>query len=282
MSLYTAFTVAKRSGGTRRILAPGPELKLVQRWILDHVLAGLDLHGAAHGFRAGRSVLSNAAVHAGRHVVVNLDLADFFPSISFPRVVAVFRDMGLAVAVGLALLCTADLGGARCLPQGAPTSPAIANLVCRPLDSQLHEAACRQGFDYTRYADDLSFSSLDPHASVAGLIASVTGLVGRDGFRIRSEKTAVMRIGQRQTVTGLVVNNARPSVTRGSLRRFRAALYQIERDGPSGKHWGGTGDVLDQIAGFAAWVTMIDREKGSALRARVRGIRERYAPGGGS
>ena len=171
---YVQFEVPKRTGGTRVLAAPKPEIAAVQERILETILAKVPLDDAAHGFVTGRSTVTNARPHQGRDLVINLDLSDFFPSVTFPRVRGVFRSFGYspAVATILALLCTESprrtlaygertyhvAVGPRALPQGACTSPAISNLVARKLDRRLRGLSDKHGLTYTRYADDLTFS----------------------------------------------------------------------------------------------------------------------------
>lgn len=292
---YARFAIPKKTGGARVISAPMPRLKAAQEWILRNILDRVEAHDAAHGFRAGRSIVTNAEPHAGADAVVNLDLEDFFPSISYRRVRGVFRALGYseAAATVFALLCTAaeveevELDGVtyfvevseRRLPQGAPSSPAITNALCRRLDRRLAAVAADLGFAYTRYADDLTFSGSG--ASLAGmcnLLGRVRAVVAHEGLRVNERKTRVLRRSRRMEVTGLVVNDERPAVSRETLRRFRATLYQIEKDGPEGKRWNGSRDVLASILGFANFVAMVDPAKGEPLRARVRAILDRYGP----
>ena len=171
---YIRFEIPKKTGGTRRISAPMPRLKHAQRWILDNLLDKVALHDAAHGFRKQRSIVSNARPHVGADIVLNLDLKDFFPTLEYKRIRGAFRGLGYgeAAATIFALLTSEPevdeveldgqtfyvANGARRLPQGAPTSPAITNIVCRRMDARLASAAAKLGFTYTRYADDLTFS----------------------------------------------------------------------------------------------------------------------------
>ena len=168
---YVYFEVPKRSGGKRMLASPQKKLAAAQRWVLERVLEKLPLEDAAHGFVRARSTVSNALPHVGRDVVVNLDLSDFFPTITFARVRGLFQRMGYspAAATVLALLVTecerreVTYAGQRywvavrdrALPQGACTSPALSNLVARKLDRRLRGVADKMGFVYTRYADDL-------------------------------------------------------------------------------------------------------------------------------
>ncbi len=287
-SHYVRFDLPKKTGGTRRISAPMPRLKWLQTWILQHVLEPVAASTHAHGFRPGRSIVTNAEAHVGAKVVVNIDLADFFPTVTYPRVKGLFRSLGyseeLATIFGLA--CTEpDVAeveldgktyfvheGARHLPQGAPSSPAITNLICRRLDARVAALAGQLGFTFTRYADDFTFSTASDAPDIGRLLGRLNRIVKEEGFSIHRKKTRVLRRGRRQEVTGLVINDGRVTVPRDALKRFRALLFQIERDGPEGKRWGASKDVLSSIHGFASFVMMVDREKGGQLMARVRKI----------
>ena len=293
VSHYRRFRIPKKTGGLRLISAPMPRLKRAQRWVLEHILEPVEPHPAAHGFRKGRSIVSNAAPHVAADVVVNLDVAEFFPTVSYRRIRGMFRRFGYGeqVATILALLCSepeaeeVELDGRvyhvarteRFLPQGAPTSPAITNIICRGLDARLARVAEGLGFRYTRYADDMTFSGAGTAAAenVGRLLRRARFVIGREGFRVHPDKLRVLRRGRRQEVTGLVVNR-RVNVPRTALRRFRAVLYQIERDGPAGKRWGDGPDVLAAIEGFANFVAMVDPDRGADLRRRVAAIRERH------
>ncbi|MEZ0231082.1 MAG: reverse transcriptase family protein, partial [Planctomycetota bacterium] len=292
VSHYRTFKLKKKTGGERVISAPMPRLKNLQRWILESVLDKVALHPAAHGFRHERSILSNAQPHVGSPIVVNLDLKDFFPSIRYPRVKGLFRWLGYSeqVATILALVTTAPdveevvLDGTRWfvattqrrLPQGAPTSPAITNVLCDRLDRRLTTAAAVLGFTYTRYADDLTFSAKpDLQVDVGKLLRRTKWLVEKDGLEVHPKKTRVLRKASRQEVTGLVVN-AKAAVPREALRRFRAVLQQIDKHGPKGKKWGESDDVLASIDGFANYVFMINPAKGAALKSKVAALWKKY------
>jgi retron-type reverse transcriptase len=293
ISHYRRFAMPKKAGGVRIISAPMPRLKRAQYWVLDNVLARAPVHPAAHGFLAGRSIVSNAAPHVGQAVVINVDLKDFFPSIGMPRVRGVFRQIGYGkqVATTLALLCTESATedvqvdgetfhvayGPRVLPQGAPTSPTLTNILCRRLDARLQGAAARLGFRYTRYADDLTFSGDESVRKLAAkLLWRVRQIVVDEGFTPHPDKQHVMRNHARQSVTGIVVNE-KPAVNRDTLRRFRATLFQVEKDGPVGKQWNGNDNVLAALEGYAHFIRMVDAGKGTPLLARVRAARAKWS-----
>ncbi|MDY6803738.1 MAG: reverse transcriptase family protein [Cyanobacteriota bacterium] len=292
VSHYIRFKIPKKTGGDRLISAPMPRLKSAQTWILTDILEKLPLHDAACGFRSGRSILTNAEPHVGADVIINFDLKNFFPSISYKRVKGLFRSFGYseAVATILGLLATeaeteeVELDGQtyyvalgdRHLPQGSPASPAITNIMCRRLDRRLAGMAAELGFVYTRYADDLTFSASGENLRhICNILRRTESIVTHEGFALNQDKTRIMRKNRRQEVTGVVVNE-KPTVCRKELRRFRATLYQIELDGPDGKRWGNTDNVLAAIEGFANFVAMVNPDKGMELVARVKRIKERY------
>ncbi len=303
VSHYVRFRLPKKTGGERLISAPMPRLKRAQLWVLKEILEKLTLHEAAHGFVRGRSIVSNARPHVGHALLINVDLKDFFPTVGYPRVKGLFQSLGYSeeVATLLGLLCTEPevqelvldgrtyyvASGPRKLPQGAPTSPAITNLLCRRLDRRLQAMATELGFVYTRYADDLTFSARgEDVGQAAEVLRRLSRIVGHEGFVIHPNKTRVLRRGRRQEVTGVVVNH-KPGVPAEVLHRFRATLFQIEKDGPAGKRWGASKNVLASIRGFASYVRMVDPARGTPLCARVAAILAKYGgkprpPGSGS
>ncbi|WP_225782822.1 reverse transcriptase family protein [Xenophilus sp. Marseille-Q4582] len=281
---YRRFTLPKKSGGERLISAPMPRLKRAQYWVLDNILAKVPAHDAAHGFLPGRSVVGNAQPHCGQEVVVNLDVKDFFPSIGFGRIKGVFTHLGYAepVATVLALLCSENradelqvdgerwfVGGAagqRVLPQGAPTSPMLTNLLCRRLDRRLAGLARTLGFAYTRYADDLSFSASGEAAQRVGpLLRRVRWILRDEGFEPHPDKERVMRKGARQEVTGIVVNAAQPGVSRQSRRALRAALHRARTAGAGPAHWQGEPASRERLLGYAHFVQGVNEAQGRAL-----------------
>jgi RNA-directed DNA polymerase len=292
VSHYVRFRIPKKTGGYRAISAPLPRLKQAQQWILDHILDAIPLHSHAHGFRRGRSIVTNAQPHVGALVVVNMDLQDFFPSISYPRVKGVFISLGYSevVATILGLICTepevtqVELDGRnyylaqseRHLPQGAPSSPALTNVLCRRLDRRLEGLATSRGFVYTRYADDLTFSTTDPEKlrDIGNILQGATSIIAHEGLTVHPDKTRILRQSQHQEVTGVVVNE-KLNIDRTTLKKFRATLYQIEKDGLAGKSWG-SGDLLMAIEGFANYVSMVNPAKGQDFLAQVKRIRKLY------
>src|SRR5215470_11676141 len=282
---YHRWWVPKRDGSQRLISAPKPELKAVQRWITREITEHLPVHGAAHGFLTGRSIVTNAQIHAGARIVVKLDIRGFYPTVTMRRVKGLLRRAGLGeqVATLMALLATESPReevvthgrthyvaiGPRSLPQGAPTSPSITNALCLRLDCRLSGLARKLGCRYTRYADDLTFSWHGRDKSdVGALLRAVRMIVRAEGFEIHTAKTRVMRKGARQKVTGLVVNAVREGVPpvrvpRKTVRQLRAAIKNRELGRP------GKGESLEHLKGMAAFVMMTDSARGSAFMARI-------------
>jgi retron-type reverse transcriptase len=291
VSHYVRFQIPKKSGGTREIAAPQPRLAAAQKWVLDHVLSKLPVGPAAHGFVPGRSTVTNAAPHVRRAVVVNLDLRDFFPTVTFPRVRGAFEGLGYspAVATVLALLATEAprrtveydgrkyhvAVGPRALPQGACTSPALSNLVARKLDRRLEGLARKLGWTYTRYADDLTFSGdalvpkgqKDPKG-VAWLLARTRHIVEAEGFEVNEKKLRVQRRNTAQLVTGIVVNE-KPSASRRERRRLRAVLHRARFEGLEKQNRAGHPRFAAALRGHVAYVSMVNPEQGRKLQVRL-------------
>lgn len=293
--------IAKRHGETRLIEVPKPRLKLIQRELLHAILDRVPPHRAAHGFRAGRSVRTFAEPHAGRAVVLRMDLRDFFPSVSAVRVQAIYQTAGYPEAVArlLAGLSTnwppaavfdAMPGGCQVpgattqppsssrwraeavyarphLPQGAPTSPAVANLAAFWLDCRLAALAESMGATYTRYADDLAFSGDAALArSHRRLHAQVAAIALDEGFEVNTRKTRLMRASVRQRLAGVIVND-HPNVPRADFDRLKAVLCNCICHGPQSQNREQRANFRAHLAGSIAYVGMLNAERGRRLRA---------------
>lgn len=290
---YTTHTIPKRDGSDRQICAPKKQLKWVQKQILKHILSKVPPHPAAHGFVNGRSTVSNATPHVGAELVVKFDLKDFFPTVHYFRVMGLFASLGYPVgncmfgtdddanqiAPVLARLCcyTPDpkQWGSATLPQGAPTSPAISNLVCRRLDARLQGLAEANKGTFTRYADDLTFSFPKAEGMNLGRFRWwVDQVCQQEGFIVNQEKFRVIRASQRQVVTGIVVNDA-PRVPRELRREIRAILHNCEThdiESQAKRHPRFQGNVAafcQYLRGIAAYLNMVQPDKGAALLRRV-------------
>jgi hypothetical protein len=274
---YVEFEIPKARGGTRRISAPRARLRRVQRILLDQILGRVPLHDACHGFVAGRSTVTNARPHQRAAIVLKLDLKDFFPTVHYRRVKGLFEQLGYnaEVAGTLAGLTTlrpklpdGTVVWPGMLPQGAPTSPALANLACRRLDHRLARLAERCGAVYTRYADDLTFSfARPPEVRIGRFLWWVDGICQQEGFNERPDKRRILRAKHQQRVTGLVVN-AGVHVPRADRRRFRAILHNCARHGVAAQARDRE-DFEAYLAGYAAYVRMVDPVLGKRYQDEV-------------
>jgi retron-type reverse transcriptase len=286
---YTRFTIPKRDGKDREICAPKKQLRWVQRFILDKILARVPVHEAAHGFVPGRSTVSNAQPHQGAEVILKFDLTDFFPTIHYYRVVGTFASLGYfagdgkfstddesrQVAPTLARLCCYTpeprAWGNAVAPQGAPTSPALSNIVCRRLDARLAGLAKRNKGVYTRYADDLTFSFRDVSGVELGRFRWwVDQICHQEGFFLNQKKFRVIRAAQRQLVTGIVVNDEL-RVPREVRRRFRAILHNCRVHGIESQARGKKG-FPGYLRGLASYIHMVHPEEGVELLKEVEAL----------
>lgn len=219
---YRTFTIPKKSGGSRSITAPRVFLKVVQRYVLDCVLSQIPVSRSAVGFVKGRGCRYGAKRHVKHRYLWNIDLKDFFPSVRFEQVEAIFTEIGFMAPAArfLSRLCCLD----GKLPQGAPTSPAISNLVFLKLDQLLAEKTKKLKITYSRYADDLSFSGNLPIPSA--FRHDVQTLLERHGFRINTQKERLIGPKARREVTGLTVNE-KVSVPRKRRREVRAYFHRV-------------------------------------------------------
>ncbi len=285
--------IPKRSGSGWRLLEiPKPMLKHVQRQILQQVLNKFPAHAAAHGFTKGRSILTNAQQHSGKHVILKADLQDFYPSIDFRRVKSIFRGMGYNIEISwyLARLCTTRMNQHAPkpnadaknvwrityaqmpyrelhLPQGAPTSPALANLSAWALDVRLSGLAKKFNVTYTRYADDLTFSGDEKFMrgkSVNVLIRYIKGIIINEKFQKNHDKLKIARQGNRQIVTGLTVN-AKPNIKREDFDRLKAILHNCVKKGASSQNLKKVENFQAHLQGRIAFMKSINPQKSAKL-----------------
>lgn len=229
---YREHFIPKKSGGRRRLLIPDPELKSLQRRLLRRLLARLKAHHAACAYERGQSIVTNARPHVGKKVVIKLDLVDFFPSLLESRVDRYFRFIGWnrEAAALIAKICTFE--GA--LPQGAPTSPRLSNLLMIGFDHRLSRLVTLRKGIYTRYADDITISfPKDYPRRIRGVIQFVERLARTHGLTVhRGAKRLILRRHQQQRVTGLVVND-KLQLPRSMRRKLRAARHHLQTGRPA-------------------------------------------------
>lgn len=229
---YNSFTILKKSGGLREIKAPLPKLKEIQKAINTILQTVYVTQGEAYGFVPGKNITDNAGVHAGAPFVLNVDIKDFFPSVHFRRIKKMLekepfnlREDKEPLAFLFANLCTED----GVLPQGAPTSPILTNIVCQRLDRRLRELAIQYKARYTRYADDITFSA-DEYIFTKRFMRRLEKILKDERFELNPEKTRVQGKAFRQEVTGLTVNE-KVNVRRNFYRSYRTLLHLYKTKG---------------------------------------------------
>jgi hypothetical protein len=294
---YTYEWRRKRSGW-RLLEKPVFCLKEIQRRLLREILVNVPPHEAVHSYRPGHSVAEFVRPHAGKRVVIRMDLCDFFPSVRPSRVHAIFTTLGYPRRVarlltGLCVNAAAEdlfagdkllqllpaerfrlrhIYGRPHLPQGAPTSPMLSNLCAFRLDVRLAALAKAVGADYTRYADDLAFSGGDDLAAAFRRFRVAVGVVAlEEGFEVNTRKTRLMRRGVRQHVAGLSVN-AHPNVGRPDYDRLKAILHNCVRHGPRSQVRGAMGDFRASLSGKVQFVRMINPQRGAKLQTLLEQI----------
>lgn len=286
---YRYRLLAKRTGGWRLLEVPNPYLMPLQRRVLDDLLDRIPPHEAAFGYTRERCVLDHARAHVKQAVILKFDLQDFFSSVRASRVHALFTTLGYSetVASELTALCTTatpepvlrrlhEEGGLTWtqmqrlrdphLPQGAPTSAALANLCAFRLDLRLDGLAYALGATYTRYADDLVLSG---GAHLQGAMSRIEHWVGRiaieEGFSLNHRKTRCMTAGQRQAVCHIVVNQ-QPNMPREEFDRLKAILHQCVKLGPTKQNRNGMAHWKDHLQGRIAWAAQLNPDKAHRLR----------------
>ncbi|MCI8341856.1 MAG: RNA-directed DNA polymerase [Firmicutes bacterium] len=275
---YYRFDIPKKSGGVRHIAAPKTQLKTAQRLILEKILQKVEISDLAHGFIQSRSVLTGAKAHkTGPELLINIDLENFFPTITFERVRGMYQSLGYSGYISslLAMVCTyceripVDVKGEmkyvktsdRVLPQGSPASPMITNIICLRMDKRINGFCQKLGFTYTRYADDMSFSyDGDAKALAVGSFLNGIGKIVEDeGFCIKKEKTHVLRKSGRQYITGIVINNDEIGVSRKWIKTLRASIYNAKKL----KNAENTVpcETMNEIAGKLSWLKSVNETR---------------------
>lgn len=280
MMNYHQFSIPKKSGGQRTITAPTGYLKGAQKAISLLLASLYDAPDCVNGFAPGRSVRTNADLHIGKNYVFNTDIRDFFSSITAAMVRKALAGYGVSdeVAHYISMVCTVpsseDDLPENVLAQGSPASPVLSNMVCSRMDRDLEYLARKYGLTYSRYADDITFSSMHSVYSGSGaFMKDLREAISRQGFSINDEKTRLQKKGDRQEVTGVVVSD-KANVSRKYIKNLRAEIFQMEMSGFSKEQY-------RSVRGKVAYLGMVrGKEDGlyRRLRNRIRSIR--YFPMG--
>lgn len=264
---YHIFTIPKKNGTMRIIEAPSDRLKKYQIWIKENILDRMVVSDSAKGFKRNCSILDNAKEHINKELVINIDLKDFFPSITYDMVYEIFVNAGYTTGVShlLTRLCT---NKKNVLPQGSPASPIISNIVCSKLDKRLFSLAKKYKCSYTRYADDITFSG---NAGIKNMLPTVKKIIAEERFVINDSKVRLQYRNMRQVVTGLIVNK-RITVSPQLSKEIERAIYYSLKYGVEDhmKRIGCNKSFYkEHLYGIAYFIKMVDNHKGENYLARL-------------
>lgn len=251
----------KMQGETRKLLLPSIKLKYMQRWILDNILYTQKCNSVVTGFVPNKSIVDNARPHINKKYVLKLDIQDFFPSINKDQVFLIFKNFGYtnSLANTLSNICVYQ----EKLPQGAPSSPYIANLVCRKMDSRFLGLCKKNNLNYSRYADDITISG---GKSVYKFKKYFISIIGDESFYVNEKKVKLLKKGDRKQVTGIIVNE-KLSVPKEMIRELRRDIYYLTKYGVDshlrriGKTT--TSNYKEHLFGTAKYIYMVDKDKGA-------------------
>ncbi|OCK50691.1 hypothetical protein BA768_19440 [Chryseobacterium sp. CBo1] len=223
---YHEFHIPKRNGELRIINSPNTILLGIQRWIYQNILSHIQLHESCTGFRKDYNIKHNASKHLNSNVILKMDLKDFFPSINKRRVISVFKNIGYTrnISYTLASLCCKD----DSLPQGAPTSPFLSNIIAKRLDRRLNALCQKFNLNYTRYADDLTISG---DTISKKLISYISDIINDEGFIVNQDKTRLLYKNNRKIITGISISSDKLTIPKKRKREIRHSIYFIKKYG---------------------------------------------------
>lgn len=271
---YHVFEIPKKRGGVRVIEAPSDTLKKYQLWVKESILDKFKVSDYAKGFKKNCSILENAKCHVRQELVLNIDLKDFFPSIKYSKVFKIFAYIGYTneVAHLLTRLCTTKN---NVLPQGSPASPVISNIVSLKLDKRLSALAVSFGCNYSRYADDITFSG---KKCIKNILPIAKKIIVEEGFSINNNKVRLQYNYQRQEVTGLIVNK-KVNISHKIEDEINNAIYFCKKYGVDDHLKSikcNRSFYKEHLYGIAYFIKMIDLDKGNRYLEELNSISWTY------
>lgn len=246
--LYKTYQIPKKTGSTRSISSPSRELKALQAWILRNILDKLSSSNFSTGFEKNTSILDNATPHIGSNYILNIDLEDFFDSVKACKVYKIFESVGYnsLISTIFTKLCTRF----DSLPQGAPTSPKLANIICIRLDSRVSGYTGPKGIVYTRYADDLTLSSNSPKKLLNAKLM-LENIILDEGFNINNKKTKLLGTKKAKEVTGLIIQNNRVGIGKRKVKIIRSKIHYL---------FIGRSTEYSHVYGLLSYIYFVDRK----------------------
>jgi len=265
---YHCYEITKKSGKKRLICQPSRKLKALQAWILVNILNKLKVSESCKGFEIGSSIADNARPHIEANTVLNMDLKDFFPTVPRNKVFNIFKSIGYndLTSTIFTNLCVYN----ESLPQGSPCSPKLANLVSWRLDARIQGYVGRRGITYTRYADDLTFSGLNPQI-VCKIPSQIERIVNDEGFQINNAKTHISGSSRSKTITGLVLSNDSFGIGKKKYKLLRAKLHRLTK--PSEQK---NLELLSHVNGYLAFLKSVDMKRFKKVKIYIKELNEKY------
>jgi RNA-directed DNA polymerase len=265
---YKTYTIQKKNGKFRIISQPNKKLKGLQSWILINILNRLKVSNSCKGFEKGSSTYHNAQPHKSSNAVLAMDLKDFFPTVTQKQVFNIFKSIGYndLISVVFSNICTFQ----QVLPQGSPCSPKLANLSAWRLDVRIQGYVGKRGINYTRYADDLSFSSLIP-LKVVQIIPMIKKIIIEENFKINSSKTRIAGLARAKIVTGLVIANDSVGIGRNKFKNIRAKIHHLILPGEQSNT-----KLLNEVKGWLAYLNSVDIKRLNKAKKYIKTLTQKY------
>lgn len=265
---YNCFEIKKKSGKKRLISQPSRALKGMQAWILVSILNKLNVSESCKGFEKGTSIADNARPHIEANTVLNMDLKEFFPSINRNKVFNVFKTIGYNDLVSTIFTNLTILNDS--LPQGSPCSPKLANLVTWQLDKRIQGYVGKRGITYTRYADDLTFSGLNPQ-NVVRIIRRIEDIVEDEGLTINKDKTRIAGASRAKTVTGLVLSKNSFGVGKKKYKILRAKIHRLTKREEQKNY-----NLLSHVNGYLSFTKSVDLTRYNRAKKYIEELKIKY------
>lgn len=265
---YKTYEIFKKSGKKRTICQPCKKLKGLQSWILVNILNKIKVSNSCKGFEKHSSILDNAIPHKGANSILSIDLKDFFPTITSKQVYNIFKTIGYNKLISTIFTNICTYNGI--LPQGSPCSPKLANLTAWTLDNRIQGYVGKRGITYTRYADDLTFSGLNPD-KVVKIIPMIKTIIVSECFIINHSKTRIAGAARSKIVTGLVISDDNIGIGKQRYRELRAKIHHltllIEK---------GNTKLLNEVRGWLSYLNSVDKKRLSKAIKYIKELSEKY------
>ena len=250
---YRTYELLKKSGKKRTISQPSKKLKGLQSWVLVNILNKVQVSSSCKGFRKGSSTYDNALPHNGANSVLTMDLKDFFPTVNSRQVFNIFKTIGynnLVSTIFTNICCYKNS-----LPQGGSCSPMLANLSAWTLDLRIQGYVGKRGINYTRYADDLSFSGLNP-SKVVKIIPMIKTIIVDEDFIVNNSKTRIASSARAKIVTGLVINDENIGIGKQKYKDLRAKIHHLTMRNEQKNL-----QLLNHVNGWLSYLNSVDKSR---------------------